>query len=258
MRSIHKASVSFGLVNVPVKLYGATEEHDVKAHQIHSADGGRVRYRKVCEACDATLETADISRGYEYGKQLVSLTEDDLAPMESNHVIEVLEFVPASDLDPMLLDKPYYLAPEKGANKAYALLATTLKHSERVGLIQFSMRGKTRLAALKVLPKRDIMVAHTLRWPDEVREPDFTFDKVEVDLSKAELAMASQLVEAMANSFNADRYRDVYQEELRELIAAKAEGVDLPIREVTPAEDANVADLLARLKASTERRLAKK
>lgn len=246
MRSIWKGSVSFGLVNVPVKLYGATEEHDIVAHQVHSADGGRIRYAKICEGCGEKVHAADIAKQYEHEEHTVILTEDELAEVaaETDRTIEVLEFVPAEDLDTMLFDKPYYLAPEKGADKAYLLLATTLARTERVALVQFAMRGKTRLAALRVVGKENVIVAQTLRWPDEIRTPDWITVK-DVKMTDDELDMAEQLVDTLANEFNADRYRDTAQEELRDLIASKAGD---PLPEAEGAEE--VSDLLEKLKAS--------
>lgn len=251
MRSIYKGSISFGLVHVPVKMYGATEEHDAVCHQIHAADGGRIRYKKVCETCSEGVEFADIAKAYEYGKEdPVILTDADLKtlPSEQDRTIEVLEFVPAESLNPMLYEKSYFLGPEKGADKPYVLLAETLARVQRVALVQFAMRGKTRLAALTVLPKGGVLVAHTLRWPDEIRHPEFAIQEVEI--KPLELDLAEQIVESMANEFNPDRYRDTYQVELQELIAAKATGQALPSVAAEQQEADDVSDLLAKLEAS--------
>ncbi|MBO0676817.1 Ku protein [Mycolicibacterium sp. S2-37] len=249
MRAIWTGAVSFGLVNVPVKLYGATEDHDTPGHQVHDKDNGRIRYKRVCEECGEVVEYANITKGYEYGDQTIVLTADDLSHIaaERDKVIDVLEFVPADAIDPLMYDKAYYLGPQKGADKAYNLLTATLARVERVALVKFAMRSKTRLAALRVLPKEGVLVAHTLRWPDEVRHA--TEVKVsEVEVSDKELNLAEMLVESMANEFNPDRYRDTYQEELRELLALKAEGAELPVVEESETED--VSDLLAALEAS--------
>lgn len=250
MRSIWKGMVSFGLVSVPVKLYGATEDHDVKAHQVHATDGGQIRLKRVCEVCDTQVEMSDIAKSYDHGDQKVVLTDDDKASIteESNRVIEVLEFVPASELDPMLFEASYYLAPEKGADKPYVLLTQALLHSERVALTQFAMRGKTRLAALRVLPKEGILVMHTLKWPDEIRHPEFPIKEVEI--KRVELDLADRLIKSMANEFNPDRYRDTYQEELTSLIAAKASGATLPAAAAQAEATDDVSDLLAKLEAS--------
>ena len=250
MRSIHKGTVSFGLVSVPVKLYGATEEHDAVSHQVHNKDGGRIRYKRTCEDCGEVVEYKDIAKQYEHGDQAVILTDDDLAtlPAEQDRTIEVLEFVPTGSLDEMLPEKPYYLSPEKGADKAYALLAATLDRIDRTALVRFAMRGKTRLAALRTLHKEQVLVLHTLRWPDEIRRHDWITVK-DVEIKPAELNMADRLVGSMSNEFNPDRYRDTYQEELQALITAKAEGGELPVVE-KEEEPEDVSDLLAALEAS--------
>lgn len=254
MRSIHKASVSFGLVNVPVKLFGATDDHDVKAHLIHAADGGQIRFKKICEVCGALVEQADLGKAYDHEDQTVVLTTDDLTTIaeESNRRIEVLEFIPASDLDPMMFDRSYYLGPD-GSDKAYTLLATTLARSERVAIVQFAMRGKTRLAALRVTGKQNVIVVHTLLWPDEMRHPEDIVTVKDVEVKEAELDLADLLVQSMANEFNPDRYRDLYQEQLRDLIAAKANGETITPG-VVEAGAEDVADLLAALEASVSKR----
>ena len=253
MRAIYRGAISWGLVNIPCKLYGATEEHDVKAHQLHGADGGRIRMKRFCEDCGEMVEYADIAKGYDHDGETVILTEDDLStlPAERDRTIEVLEFVPAESLDPLMADKPYFLGPDKGADKAYALLAATLGRVDRVALVRFALRGRTRLAALRVLPKEGVLVAQTLRWPDEIRRPDWITVK-DVQITPAELDMAEQLVESLSNQFNPDRYVDNYQRDLRELIAAKAEGRELPEVEKEVTED--VSDLLAQLEKSIARK----
>lgn len=248
MRAIWKGSVSFGLVNVPVKLTGATEAHELEAHQVHDADGGRIRYARTCESCGEVVAYGDISKQYEHDGHAVVLSDEDLEEISEakNKTIEVLEFVPAEDIDPMLYDKPYFLEPDKSA-KAYALLATTLANADRVALATFAMRGKTRLTALRVVGKENVIVAHTLRWPDEIRTPDFTLEEVEV--KDAELEVAERVVASLANEFNADRYQDTYQGELRDLIESKVG---------EPEATADVSDLLEKLKASTKAKTAKK
>jgi len=259
MRSIWTGSVSFGLVNVPVKLYGATEDHDIKSHQVHAADGGRIRYKRFCEECDEQVDMADITKAYEHEGNRVILTEDDLAtlPDPNSKTIDVVEFVPAGDLDPLMFDKSYYLGPDKGkgAHRAYALLAEALSRTERVGIVKFSMRGKTRLAALKVVGKERVLTVHTLLWPDEIRDPHWiTVDQVEV--KDSELEMAEKLVEALSNEFNPDRYRDEYQEELRELIAAKAD--EQPVEVDYEETVAEVDELIRKLEESLARKAVAK
>jgi DNA end-binding protein Ku len=262
MRSIWKGSIAFGLVNVPVKVYSATQDHDIKFHQVHGKDNGRIRYKRVCEVCGEVVEYSDIAKAYESddGNSVV-ITDEDIAtlPEERSREIEVLEFVPASEVDPMLFDRSYFLEPDSKSSKSYVLLAKTLAETDRMAIVHFSLRSKTRLAALRVkdFGKRDVMVIHTLLWPDEVRDPDFPVLDKEVDIKPAELKMAGQVVESMADEFNPDRYHDTYQEQLQELVDAKLEGGEAFTVEEKPTEldeTEDVSDLLAKLEASVKAR----
>jgi DNA end-binding protein Ku len=262
MRSIWKGSIAFGLVNVPVKVYSATQDHDIKFHQVHAKDNGRIRYKRVCEVCGEVVEYGDLTRAYESDDgQMVIITDDDIAtlPEERSREIEVLEFVPASEVDPMMFDRSYFLEPDSKSSKSYVLLAKTLAETDRMAIVHFSLRNKTRLAALRVkdFGKRDVMVVHTLLWPDEIRDPDFPVLDKKVDIKPAELKMAGQVVESMADEFNPDRYHDDYQEQLQELIAAKLEGGEAFTTEEQPKEldeTEDVSDLLAKLEASVKAR----
>jgi DNA end-binding protein Ku len=262
MRSIWKGSISFGLVNVPVKVYTATEDHDIKFHQVHAKDNGRIRYKRVCEVCGEVVEFRDIARAYDSDDgQSVIITDDDIAtlPEERSREIEVLEFVPASELDPLLYDRSYFLEPDGKSTKSYVLLAKTLADTDRVAIVHFALRNKTRLAALRVkdFSKRDIMVIHTLLWPDEIRDPDFPVLDKKVDIKPAELKMAGQVVDSMADDFSPDRYHDDYQDQLRELVEAKLEGGEAFTSEEKPKEldeTEDVSDLLAKLEASVKAR----
>lgn len=262
MRSIWKGSVAFGLVNVPVKVYSATEDHDLKFHQVHAKDNGRIRYQRVCEECGEAVEYRDIAKAYEADNgQTVVITDDDIAdlPAEQSHEIEVLEFVPSSDIDPLMYDRSYYLEPDSKSPKSYALLAKTLADTDRVAIVHFALRNKTRLAALRVkdFSKRNVMIVQTLRWPDEIRDPDFPSLDAEVEVRPAELKMAGQVVESMADDFHPEQYTDTYQEQMRELVEAKLAGGQAFATEAKPArldETEDVSDLLARLEASVRRR----
>jgi DNA end-binding protein Ku len=264
MRSIWKGSIAFGLVNVPVKVYSATEDHDIKFHQVHAKDNGRIRYKRVCEVCGEVVEYRDIAKAFESDDgQMVVITDEDIAtlPEERSREIEVLEFVPASDIDPMMYDKSYFLEPDGKSSKSYVLLTRTLKETDRVAIVHFALRNKTRLAALRVqdFSKRDVMIVQTLLWPDEIRDPDFPVLDKEVDVKPAELKMASQVVESMTDDFNPDRYHDDYQEHLHELVQAKLEGGEAFTTEEQPKEldeTEDVSDLLAKLEASVKARRA--
>ena len=262
MRSIWKGSIAFGLVNVPVKVYSATEDHDLKFHQVHAKDNGRIRYKRVCEVCGEVVEYRDIAKAYESDDgQTVVITDDDIAtlPEERSREIEVLEFVAANELDPLMYDRSYYLEPDSKSTKSYVLLAKTLAQTDRVAIVHFALRNKTRLAALRVkdFGKRDVMVIHTLLWPDELRDPDFPVLDKEVEIKPAELTMAGHVVESMTDDFHPEQSHDTYQEQLKELVEAKLEGGEAFPTEEQPAEldeTEDVSDLLAKLEASVKAR----
>lgn len=262
MRSIWKGSVAFGLVNVPVKVYSATEDHDLKFHQVHAKDNGRIQYRRVCSECGEVVEYRDIAKAYESDTgQTVVITDEDIAtlPEERSHEINVLEFVPATDIDPLMYDKSYYLEPDGKSPKSYVLLAKALSETDRVAIVHFALRNKTRLAALRVkdFSKRNVMVVHTLLWPDEIRDPDFPSLDVEVEVRAPELKMAGQVVESMADDFHPEQYTDTYQQQLQELVEAKLSGGEAFSTAEAPAkldETDDVSDLLAKLEASVRRR----
>lgn len=263
MRSIWKGSIAFGLVNVPVKVYSATEDHDIKFHQVHAKDNGRIRYKRVCEVCGEVVEYRDINKAFESDDgQMVVITDEDIAtlPEERSREIEVVEFIPAEQLDPLMYDKSYFLEPDSKSSKSYVLLAKTLAETDRIAIVHFSLRNKSRLAALRVkdFSKRDVMMIHTLLWPDEIRDPDFPILDKEVQIKPAELKMAGQVVESMTDDFKPDLYHDDYQEQLRELVQAKLEGGEAFSVEERPAEldegTEDVSDLLAKLEASVKAR----
>ena len=262
MRSIWKGSVAFGLVNVPVKVYSATEDHDLKFHQVHAKDNGRIKYQRVCEECGEAVEYRDIAKAYESDTgQTVVITDEDIAtlPEERSHEIEVLEFVPASDIDPLMYDRSYFLEPDGKSSKSYVLLARALSETDRVAIVHFALRNKTRLAALRVkdFSKRNVMVVHTLLWPDEIRDPDFPSLDADVEVRAPELKMAAQVVESMADDFHPEQYTDTYQEQLTELVESKLAGGQAFANPEAPArldENEDVSDLLAKLEASVRRR----
>jgi DNA end-binding protein Ku len=226
MRSIWKGAITFGLVNVPVKLYSATEDHDVSLHQVHDADGGRIRYQRRCEICGKVVDYEHIDKAFDDGDQTVVLTADDLKslPEERSREIDVLEFVPSDQLDPLMFDRSYFLEPDSRSPKAYVLLRRTLEETERTAIVHFSLRQKTRLAALRV--RGDVLVLQTLLWDDEVREARFPVLDEKVRISGKELDMSGSLVESLGDDFDPSQFGDDYQEELRKLIDAKLEEGD--------------------------------
>ncbi|MBO9038693.1 MULTISPECIES: non-homologous end joining protein Ku [Curtobacterium] len=261
MRSIWKGSIAFGLVNVPIKVYAATETHDVSLHQVHDEDKGRIRYKRVCEF-GHEVEYADIQRAYDDGDKTVVLTADDFKqlPEEQSHEVEVLEFVPVEQVDPMMFEKTYYLEPDSRSPKAYVLLRETLAKTDRLAIVQFTLRQKTRLGVLRV--HDEVILLQGLLWGDEVRAADFTTLDTTVKVSANELKMSSSLVESMSTDFDPDRYTDSYQEELQQLIDAKLEaGDDIDTEKTFGAQDdedddegGDVLDLMAALRASVDKK----
>ncbi|GGN70309.1 non-homologous end joining protein Ku [Actinoplanes lobatus] len=254
MRAIWKGAVSFGLVSISVKLYSATEEKDIRFHQVHRTDGGRIKYQRTCSVDGEVVSYDDIAKGYDIGGgEMVILTDEDFAdlPLSTSRAIDVLEFVPAEQIDPILFAKAYYLEPEGQAAKPYVLLRDALRDADRVAIVKIAIRQREQLATLRV--RDDVLVLNTMMWPDEVRTPEFGFLDDDIETRPAELAMASSLIDSMAGSFKPDEFTDNYRAALQEVIDAKVEG-----REVVQPEEAEEApaaaiDLMAALKASVER-----
>jgi DNA end-binding protein Ku len=253
MRAIWKGAVSFGLVSIAVKLYSATEEKDIRFHQVHRTDGGRIRYKRTCELDGQEVPYDDIAKGYDIGGgEMVILTDEDFAdlPLTSSRAIEVLEFVPAEQVDPILYAKAYFLEPEGTATKPYVLLRDALTGVDRVAIVKVALRQREQLATLRV--RDGVLVLNTMLWPDEVRSPDFGFLDEDITPRPQELAMAESLIDSMAAEFEPDAYTDNYREALQEVIDAKIEGREVvaPVEEEAPAP---AVDLMAALRASVER-----
>ncbi|MCC9197410.1 Ku protein [Arthrobacter sp. zg-Y820] len=264
MRAIWKGAIAFGLVNVPVKVYAATEDHDVSLHQVHEKDGGRIRYQRRCEICGEVVEYKDIAKAYDDGEQTVVLTDEDLAslPVEKSREIEVVEFVPSEQVDPILFDRTYYLEPDSKSTKSYVLLRRTLEDTERTAVVQFSLRQKSRLGALRV--RGDVLTLQTLLWEDEVRDAAFPSLDEKVRISAKELEMSSALVDSFSSDFNPAEFTDDYQEQLKTLIEAKLEkGEALDTEETfggaeAEEEGGKVLDLMEALRRSVEKNRDKK
>lgn len=264
MRAIWKGAVAFGLVNVPVKVYSATEDHDISLHQVHNQDGGRIRYQRRCEVCGEIIEYKDIDKAYDDGERTVVLSAEDFAslPVEKSREIEVVEFVPSDQIDPIMLDRSYYLEPDSTSTKAYVLLRRTLEETDRTAIVQFSLRQKSRLAALRV--RGDVLMLQTLLWDDEVREATFPSLDEKVRISAKEKEMSAALVESFSSDFDPENFTDEYQEQLRVLIEAKLEkGEALDTDETFGESDEDdgggkVLDLMEALRRSVEKNREKK
>jgi DNA end-binding protein Ku len=253
MRSIWKGSISFGLVSIGVKLYTATEERDVSFHQVRRTDGSRIRYRRVAEADGEEVSYSDIAKGYQLPSgETVVLTDEDFAdlPLPTARVVDVLQFVPAEQIDPIYFAKSYYLEPEKNAVKPYVLLRDALDASGQVGLVKVAIRSREQLATLRV--RNGVIVMETMIWPDEVREPDFGFLEGDVDLRPQERQMAESLVSSMSGDFDPSEYTDNYREALQQVIDAKVEGREVVETEEAQPSAGKVVDLMSALRASVE------
>ncbi len=254
VRAIWKGAVSFGLVNVPVRLYSATENHDVQFRQVHREDGGRIRYQRVCSIDGEQVSYDDIAKGYETEDgQMVVLTDEDMAdlPTRSSREIAVEKFVPADQIDPMLFDRSYYLEPDKAATKAYALLRDALRAADRMAIVTVSIRARMTIAVLRV--RDDVIVMQTMLWPDEIRAPELANLGQDVDAKPAELAMAHMLVESLAGDYVPDDYEDDYQTAVESLVRTKLEGGEVRATPAARETGGEVVDLLAALQRSVER-----
>ena len=253
MRSIWKGAISFGLVSIPVKLYSATEEKDVSFHQVHRDDGGRIRYKRVCQIDGEEVAYSDIAKGYELPSgEVVVLTDEDFSdlPLSTSRAIDVLEFVPLDQVDPMYFSKSYYLEPEGQGAKPYVLLREALENSGRVALVKVALRSRESLATLRV--RHGVFVLEMMLWPDEIREPDFAFLDEDIDVRKQELAMAESLIESLSGDFEPEQYSDNYREALQALIEAKVEGREVVQPPEAATDSGTVVDLMAALRASVE------
>lgn len=253
MRAIWKGSVSFGLVSVPVKLYSATESHDVSFRQVHAKDGGRIKYQRVCSIDGEEVPYSDIAKGYETEDgEMVILTDEDMAdlPLTSSREIAVEKFVPSDQIDPMLLEKSYYLEPEASGAKPYALLRQALLEADRMAVVTIAIRQRTTIAVLRVRPSDagDVIVLQTMMWPDEIRTPDFSIETGEV--KDAEVQMARMLVETLAGDFDADEFEDDYAEAVQAVVKAKIEGGEVQRTATSTKSGGEVVDLLAALQRS--------
>jgi DNA end-binding protein Ku len=263
MRAIWKGAVAFGLVNVPVKVYSATEDHDIALHQVHDKDGGRIRYQRRCEVCGEVVDFKNIDKAYDDGEHTVVLTDEDLSslPVEKSREIEVVEFVPSDQIDPIMFDRSYFLEPDSASTKAYVLLRRTLEETDRTAIVQFSLRQKSRLGALRV--RGEVLMLQSLLWDDEVREASFPALEEKVRISAKEKQMSAALVDSFSTDFDPENFSDEYQVQLRTLIDAKIEKGDTLNTEETfgvsaEDEDDNVLDLMDALRRSLEKNREKK
>ncbi|WNE98322.1 Ku protein [Streptomyces luomodiensis] len=251
MRSIWNGNISFGLVSIPVKMYSATEDHSISFRQIHTRDGGRIRYRKVCELEDESVDASEIGRAYEDADgALIPVTDEDLAalPLPTTHTLEIEAFISASEIDPLQMGDAYYLGTGgAAAAKPYTLLREALKRSEKVAIAKYAHRGRERLGMLRVVG--DTLALHRLLWPDEVRESTGVAPKEKVTVKPAELDLADTLM-ATLGEVDLDDLHDEYHEALESLVAAKMSGAAPTAEPGERPTGAQVVDLMAALQES--------
>jgi len=228
VRSMWKGGISFGLVMIPVRLYAATEQKDIAFRQVHRADGGRIRFRRICSIDGEEVPYEDVVKGYELPTgEMVVLDDEDLAdlPLPTTKSIEVLHFAPAEQLDPILFNRSYYVEPEAAGARAYVLLRDALEQSGRIAIAQVALRQREALATLR---SRDgVLVLETLLWPDEIREAAFPFLDQDIEARPQELTMAASLIDSMTSDFDPDAHHDGYREALIEVVEAKVQGREL-------------------------------
>jgi len=250
-----KGAVSFGLVSIAVKLYSATQEKDIRFHQVHRADGGRIRYQRMCSTCGEEVSYDDIAKGYDVGGgEIVVLTDEDFAdlPLTSSKAIEVLECVDEEQIDPILYHKAYYLEPDGVIGlKPYLLLREALARSERVAVVKVALRQRETLAIVRV--RGDLLVLNTMLWPDEIRKPDFEFLEDEVTLRPQEVKMATSLVDSLATDFDPDEFTDSYREALQQVIDAKIGKEEIVEKPEVEEPLAETIDLMEALRKSVQK-----
>ncbi len=250
VRSIWNGSISFGLVSIPVKLMNATENHSISFRQIHLADGGRIRYRKVCELDEEEVPAAETVKAFEDADgTVIPVTDEDLAslPLPTAKTIEIEGFVPAAAIDPLQLDSAYYLSANGvPAAKPYALLREALRRSGKVAVAKYALRGRERLGMLRVVD--DVIAMHGLLWPDEIRAPEGVAPESGVKVRDAELDLADALMNTLGDT-DMDTLHDDYREAVEELVAAKAAGEPVA-EEESGKPEGKVIDLMAALESS--------
>jgi DNA end-binding protein Ku len=253
MRPLWKGAITFGLISIPVRLYSAVQEKSLKFHLMHEEDGGRIKYERVCSKCGKKVSWDDLVKGYEYSKDhYVTFSDDELEGLDVDSIraIDVVAFVPLTDIDPIYFNKTYYVAPEAAGLKAYRLLADALEAEGQVGVAKVALRDKEHLATVRL--KDDVFVLETMHWPDEIREPEFEELDKKVKIQDSEVKMARQLIQQLSAEFDPSEFEDEYRSKLEELVQAKVEGAEVTVAAEPEEEPTKVVDLMEALKASVE------
>lgn len=257
MKTIWKGAISFGLVTIPVKVYGATEEKTLRFNQLHASDGGRIRYKRVCSIDGEEVSYGDIVKGYEYEKdRYVTLSDDELdsLPVKTARAIDIERFVDAEEIDPIYFQRSYYLVPDGTGVKAYHLLREAMSDDGKVALAKVAFRDKEHLATVRL--RENVLVLETMFWPDEIRQARFDELDEEVELRPQEIKMARSLIDSLTDNFEPKDFQDEYRAALEDLISKKVQGEEVTYAE--PAEPSKVVDLMDALRASVEAAQASK
>ncbi len=254
-RAMWKGAIAFGLVNIPVELYSATRDHRPRFRLLHAKDESPVHYERVCQSEGKAVGWEDLVKGYEYEKgQFVVLTKDDFktAALQKTKTIDILDFVDPKDVDERYFETPYYLQAGKGADRAYALIREAIRESGKIGIAKIILRDAQHLAAVEAID--DALVLTMMRFADELADlEDFKFPK-KGEIRPAELRMARQLVDSLSAKWEPDKYTDEYKENLMRVIKGKLKGKAPRLKERESHQQADVIDLMARLRASLEGR----
>jgi DNA end-binding protein Ku len=251
MKTIWKGAISFGLVTIPVKVYGATEEKTLHFNQLHAADGGRIRYKRVCAVCGEEVSYQDIVKGYEYEKDhYITLSDEELEalPVPTARSIEIERFVESEQIDPIYFQRSYYLVPDGTGLKAYHLLREAIGDDGKVALAKVAFREKEHLATVRL--RDNVLVLETMYWPDEIRQARFDELDEKVELRPQEIRMARSLIDSLTDDFQPEEFHDEYRAALEDVIAKKVQGEEITYAE--EAEPSKVVDLMEALRASVE------
>jgi DNA end-binding protein Ku len=257
MHTMWKGSISFGLVNIPIKMHAATENKDVKLRQLHKECKSPIKYEKVCPVCDKEIKNEEIVKAYEYAKnKFVVLDEEDLEALrkeQEDRAVEIVDFVKLEEIDPIYFEKSYYLSPNEGGGKAYSLLRSALKDTGKIGIAKMMIRSKEQLAVIRVY--ENVLVVETIHFPDEVRNvQDVPNVPEETEIADKELDTAKMLIEQLTTEFEPEKYNDEYRTALLNLIEEKKnnEETSTPTLTEKPVPD-NVTNLMDALQASLDR-----
>jgi DNA end-binding protein Ku len=259
MKALWKGAVSFGLVNIPVRLYSAVEEKSLRFRLLHEEDGGRIKYQRICAKCGKEIAWDEIVKGFEFSKdQYVTFSDDELQALDVDSIksIDVVSFVPLEDIDPIYFNRTYYVVPEPSGLKAYRLLQDALEAEGQVGVAKVALREKEHLATIRL--KDGLFVLETMHWPDEIREPEFEELEKRIDVADAEVKMARQLIQQLSDEFRPEAFVDEYRTGLEDLVQRKVEGQEVTVAAEPEEEPTKVVDLMEALQASVAEAKKKK